>query len=129
MSSRLYAWYRSPPGSRGAASWSTVHFHGEAQPRMASSGPQVDRELERRISARLLDVLIRAGLIAVLAALCYSVFAPFLTLTAWAIILAIKIYPLERSLARKIGGRQGQTATIILTSGTPLIVVHKSLSM
>src|SRR5262245_10175185 len=129
MSSRLYAWYRSPPGSRGAASWSTVHFHGEAQPRMASSGPQVDRELERRITARLLDVLIRAGLIAVLAALCYSVFAPFLTLTAWAVILAITIYPLQRSLARKSGGRQGLAATIIVIIGSLLIVAPTAVLM
>src|SRR5262245_1393002 len=129
MSSRLYAWYRSPPGSRGAASWSTVHFHGEAQPRMASSGPQVDRELERRISARLLDVLIRAGLIAVLAALCYSVFAPFLTLTAWAVILAITIYPLQQSLARKIGGKQGLAATIVVIIGCVLIVAPTALLM
>jgi hypothetical protein len=35
---------------------------------------QLDSELERRVSARLLDVLIRAGSIAVLAGLCYVVF-------------------------------------------------------
>jgi predicted PurR-regulated permease PerM len=40
---------------------------------------------------KLLDVLIRAGLIAVLLALCYRIFAPFLTLMLWALILAILI--------------------------------------
>ena len=39
-----------------------------------------DHEPEARASARLLDVLIRAGLILALALLCYPVFAPFLVL-------------------------------------------------
>jgi uncharacterized RDD family membrane protein YckC len=39
-----------------------------------------DTELERRISARLLDVLIRAGLVLGMVLLCYRVFSPFLTL-------------------------------------------------
>ena len=53
----------------------------------ASSLPEP--ELQKKISGRLPDVLIRAGFIAVLAALCYIVFAPFLTLMVWAIILAV----------------------------------------
>ena len=38
-----------------------------------------DSELEERIAARLLDVLIRAGLILAMVLLCYRVFSPFLT--------------------------------------------------
>jgi len=41
-----------------------------------------DREFEQRLARRLMDVLIRAGLILAVAILCYRVFAPFLTLTA-----------------------------------------------
>lgn len=89
---------------------------------MAPDLSQPDRELEQRLSSRLLDVLIRAGLIAVLAALCYSVFTPFLTLMAWAIILAITIYPLQQSLSRKLGGKQGLAATIVVLVGCVLIV-------
>ena len=90
---------------------------------------QPDQEFEKRIASRLLDVLIRAGLIGVLAALCYVVFAPFLTLMAWALILAITLYPLHRSLARKIGGRQGLAATIVVISGGLLIVTPTALLM
>ena len=96
---------------------------------MASGGLQVDRELERRISSRLLDVLIRAGLIAVLAALCYSVFAPFLTLMAWAVILAITIYPLQQSLAFRLGGKQGVAATVVVVVGCVLIVTPTAVLM
>ena len=84
---------------------------------------QPDSEFERRFSARLLDVLIRAGLIGVMAALCYVVFAPFLTLMVWALILAVTLYPLHWALARKIGGRQGLAATIVVLAGILLIII------
>jgi predicted PurR-regulated permease PerM len=90
---------------------------------------QPDHEFERRIAARLLDVLIRAALIGVLAVLCYVVFAPFMTLMVWALILAITLYPLQRSLARRIGGRQGLAATIVVISGCLLIVTPAALLM
>ena len=88
-----------------------------------------DHEFERRIASRLLDVLIRAGLISVLAVLCYKVFAPFLTLMAWAIILAVTIYPLQQSLARRIGGKQGLAATIVVIGCGLLIIAPTALLM
>ena len=94
-----------------------------------STPSQPDRESERRVSARLLDVLIRAGLIAVLAALCYVVFAPFLTLMMWAVILAVTLYPLQRGLARKIGGKQGLAATLLVLAGVLLIIVPTAVLM
>jgi predicted PurR-regulated permease PerM len=90
---------------------------------------QPDYEFEKRIASRLLDVLIRAAFIGVLAVLCYVVFAPFLTLMAWALILAITLYPLQRALARRIGGRQGLAATIVVISGCLLIVGPAALLM
>ena len=90
---------------------------------------QPDDEFERRVASRLLDVLIRAGFIAVLAGLCYVVFAPFLTLMVWALILAVTLYPLHRALARKIGGRQGLAATLVVLAGGILIVTPAALLM
>lgn len=86
-------------------------------------------ELERRVASRLLDVLIRAGLIAVLALLCYIVFAPFLTLMVWAVILAVTIYPLQQSLAGRMGGKQGLAATIVIVVGSLLIITPTALLM
>jgi predicted PurR-regulated permease PerM len=90
---------------------------------------QPDYEFEKRASSRLLDVLIRAGLIGVLAVLCYLIFAPFLTLMVWALILAVTLYPLHRSLARRIGGRQGLAAIIVVISGGLLIVTPTAVLM
>src|SRR5687768_2752022 len=87
-----------------------------------------DSDLERA-SSRLLDVLIRAGLIGVLAVLCYVVFAPFLTLMVWAIILAVTLYPLHRSLARRMRGKKGLAAAVLVLGGLLLIVTPSALLM
>jgi predicted PurR-regulated permease PerM len=77
---------------------------------------------ERRKASLQLDVLIRAGLVFALAALCYRIFSPFLTLMVWALILAVAIYPIHQSLARRLGGRQGLAATVIAIVGAVVIV-------
>ena len=84
---------------------------------------RADTEFAARESGRLLDVLIRAGLVLALVMLCYQVFAPFLTLMVWAITLAVALYPLHRYVAAKLGGRQGLSATLIAALGIALIVV------
>ena len=87
------------------------------------------REPERPIESRLLDVLIRAALVFALAFLCFQVFAPFLTLMVWALILAVAIYPLHRRLARRLGGRQGLAATLIVLLAAVVIVAPTAALM
>ena len=81
------------------------------------------------VSARLLDIMIRAGLIAALAALCLVVFAPFLTLMAWAIVLAVVLFPLHRRLAKRLGGREGLAATLLVVAGIIGLVVPTAILM
>jgi predicted PurR-regulated permease PerM len=80
-----------------------------------------DYEFENRIASRLLDVLIRAALIGVMAALCYVVFAPFLTLMVWALILEVMLYQLYGSL-RARSAETGLAATLVVVIGGLLIV-------
>ena len=80
-----------------------------------------DHELEKRLSALLLDVLIRAGLVLALVVLCHKVFAPFLPLMLWALILAVTLYPIHQQIAKRIGGRQGLAATFLVLVGVVLI--------
>jgi predicted PurR-regulated permease PerM len=89
----------------------------------------VDRAAELRLSKRLLDVLIRAGLVAALALLCYRIFSPFIGLMAWALILAVTLYPAHQKLARKTSGRQGLAATLLTIAGIVLIVLPTALLM
>ena len=88
-----------------------------------------DPEPGQRLRSALLEVLIRAGLIAALVVLCYQVFAPFLHLTVWAIILAVALYPFHQIVARKLGGRQGLSSTLILILGAVLIIAPTAMLM
>jgi predicted PurR-regulated permease PerM len=79
---------------------------------------------ESQLSARgLLDVLIRAGLIAILVIICYRVFHPFLDLMLWAMILAVTLYPLQRMLKRRMGNKDGRTATLIVVVAIAILLV------
>jgi len=89
----------------------------------------VDAPSVQHDTSGLLDVLIRAGLLFALALLCFQVFAPFLTLMVWALILAVALYPLHQHLARKIGGKQGLAATIVVLLGVTLIIVPTAVLM
>ncbi len=85
---------------------------------------QLDKASVRKmLSDDLTNVLIRVGLMAFVVFLCVRIFAPFLGLMLWALILAVTLYPLSKILARRIGGRQGRAATILVISGLLLIGV------
>ena len=71
----------------------------------------------------LTEALIRVGLIGLLAILCVRVFVPFFNLAAWAVILAVAIYPLHRRVAARFGGRQGPAAIVIVVTGLLLLGV------
>jgi predicted PurR-regulated permease PerM len=88
-----------------------------------------DRAVETRLSKRLMDVLIRAGLVVALAVLCYQIFSPFIGLMAWALILAVTLYPAHQKLARKMGGKQGLAATLLTLAGIVIIVLPTAVLM
>ena len=90
---------------------------------------QPDPGLDARLSSRLLDVFIRAGLVVALAMLCYRIFSPFVALMTWALILAVTLYPAQQRLARSMGGRQGLAATTLVLVGIVVIVVPTSVLM
>lgn len=82
-----------------------------------------DLVLETRVARKLMDVFIRAGLVLALTLLCFKIFAPFISMMAWALILAVTIYPGHQALAAKLGGKQGLAATLVVLGGIALIVV------
>ena len=78
---------------------------------------------EKALSRGLLDVLIRAGLIAVLAIFCFEIVLPFLNLIVWSIILAITLYPMQVRLRHRLGNKDGRTATLIVLIAVGIIIV------
>jgi predicted PurR-regulated permease PerM len=78
---------------------------------------------EKAFSHSLLDVLIRAGLIAVLVLFCFQIFHPFLDLMLWSLILAITLYPLQGRLKGLLGNNEGRAATLIVLIAVGILLV------
>lgn len=85
------------------------------------------QESKPRSSSSLIDLLVRFGMVGVLGMLCYKVFSPFLTLMVWALILAVAMYPLQQWLARRFGGRQGLSSSILVLVVVLVIVTPTAL--
>ncbi|HET6555270.1 MAG TPA: AI-2E family transporter [Dyella sp.] len=78
---------------------------------------------EKTLSRGMLDVLIRAGLIFLLALACFRIFYPFANLLVWSLILAIALYPLHLRLRRRLANKNGLTATVIVLVSLIVITV------
>jgi predicted PurR-regulated permease PerM len=101
----------------------------EERSRSMNASYKPDLDLEQRLSRRLLDVFIRAGLVLALTMLCYRIFSPFISLMAWALILAVTLYPAHQMLAHKMGEKQGLAATLLVLGGIVLIGVPTAVLM
>ncbi|CAN7802520.1 AI-2E family transporter [Paraburkholderia hospita] len=77
----------------------------------------------KALSRELLDVLIRAGLTAVLAISCFRIVYPFLSLIVWSLILAITLYPLQLRLRGRLLNTDGRNATLIIVAAFVIILV------
>src|SRR5688500_10209800 len=75
------------------------------------------------VSKGLLDVLIRAGLVAGLVTLCYRTFHPFLNLLLWSMILAVALYPLNNMIKRKLNLKDGLIATLVVILAVAIVLV------
>ncbi|MBP6792659.1 MAG: AI-2E family transporter, partial [Aeromonas sp.] len=78
--------------------------------------------VEKRLVARFLDMFIKFGLILALGSFCFTVFSPFMNMMLWALILAVTLYPLHQRFAARLGGKQGQSSTLLVLLGILLIV-------
>lgn len=92
--------------------------------------PVNDQPLTAKI---LMEVLIRFAIVAYLIYLCLEVFAPFLGLLTWALIMAVALYPIHQKLAKRVGSRQGRASVIMVVSalllfGVPVFMLGGSFT-
>ncbi len=73
-----------------------------------------DMPQQSMIMGKPMDLFIRVGLIGFLVFYCYGIFKPFIALMLWSVILAVALYPLHALIARKMGGKQGRAATVLV---------------
>lgn len=75
------------------------------------------------LSSEFMDFCIRLGLIVIVVVACTRVFAPFIPIMLWGIILAVSIYPVFLSVAARTGWSEGRVATLIVVLGILLLGV------
>ncbi|PJI47275.1 MAG: AI-2E family transporter [Pseudomonas sp.] len=71
-------------------------------------------KLDGALSQGMLDILIKAGVIAALVLFSFEVFRPFLELMLWSVILAVTLYPVLRWVKARTGLKDGHAATLIV---------------
>ncbi|MEE4110076.1 MAG: AI-2E family transporter [Halieaceae bacterium] len=94
----------------------------------------VDRNALRQLMSRdILDFVIRVGLIIVAVVACERIFAPFLPIMTWALILAVSFYPLHEMGKQRLGLGDGRAATllvllVLLLIGVPTVLLGSSFA-
>ena len=63
------------------------------------------------------------GALVLLLILCFQIISPFVTIVAWAMIIAVAIYPAHQMLTGKLGGREKTSATIIVVIGLAILII------
>jgi predicted PurR-regulated permease PerM len=94
----------------------------------------VDRQTLRELfSSDILDFCIRLGLIVLAVVACVRVFAPFVPIMVWALILAVSFYPLHLLIVSRTGLSHGRSATllvliVLLLLGVPSVLLGISFA-
>ncbi len=78
-----------------------------------------DRSFQKNAMASFTQI----GALMLLLILCFQIIAPFLTIVAWAMIIAVAIYPAHVMLAGKLGGREKTSAIIFVLVGLAILII------
>ncbi|MEJ2309885.1 MAG: AI-2E family transporter [Gammaproteobacteria bacterium] len=79
------------------------------------------------LGKELTQVIIQIAVIGFLVVGSYKIVSPFIGILLWGLVLAVSLHPLHRKLVKKLGGKEGQSATIIVLCGILLIGVPSVL--
>lgn len=94
----------------------------------------VDRNSLRQLMSRdVLDFCIRLGLIVLAVVACERIFAPFIPIMTWGLILAVSFYPLHEISKQRLGLGDGRSATllvllVLVLIGVPTVMLGTSFA-
>lgn len=74
----------------------------------------LDPPMDKPVTDKSIDLFIRIGLVGFLAVYCYHIFEPFIGLMLWSVILAVALNPLHALMTRRMGGKSGRAATLLI---------------
>ncbi len=85
---------------------------------MTPSGSSDDQQL----LTRAIDLTVRIGVVALLAAWCFQITRPFFIIAVWGIIIATASYPAFSRLEALLGGRERIAAALFTVVGLALLI-------
>jgi len=78
---------------------------------------------DQRFQSNMMTSFIQIAAVAILVVWCFRIIAPFINMVAWAIIIAVALYPVHLMLAKKLGGKEKLSATIIVLLMLSLLLI------
>lgn len=82
---------------------------------------------DEQFIANSLGSFLRIGVVLLIVYYSLQILGPFVNLTLWAIILAVALYPMHKSLAARLGNREKLSATIIVVAGLFILLFPVSV--
>ena len=83
-----------------------------------------DKSFQKNAMASFVQI----GALFLLLIMCFRILSPFLTIVAWALIIAVALYPAHSALTAKLGGREKMSATIFVLVGLTVLIVPTYMS-
>lgn len=70
-----------------------------------------------------MTAFVQIGALVLLLVMCYRILSPFVYILAWAVIIAISIYPAHQWLKRRLGGREKTAAVVLVLIALAILLV------
>ena len=70
--------------------------------------------VDQKFLANAMASFLQIGALLILIVWCFTIVRPFISIVAWAAIIAIAVYPMHQSLTARLGGREKTSATIFV---------------
>ena len=78
---------------------------------------------DKNFQKNAMAAYVQIGALTLLLIACYRILAPFINIVAWALIIAVAIYPAHVALSARLGGREKLSATIFVLVGLAILLV------
>jgi predicted PurR-regulated permease PerM len=82
---------------------------------------------DRDFVKNAVEAVIKIAALALIVSWCFMIVYPFIMIVMWALVIAIAVYPINRWLREKLGGRNKLSITIITLLGLAILLVPSIL--
>jgi predicted PurR-regulated permease PerM len=76
---------------------------------------------------KIVDILIRLGLLALLVMWCFDILRPFILILIWAVVIAIAVYPIHQIVMKLFRGRKALSVIVITIIMLSIIIIPSTM--